>query len=80
MFVYEEEAARYRSLLPADRVIVFGKQKDVRAQAHNLFYLLREADKLSAQEIYAPVPPLTGMGLALYNRMIRAAAHRIITL
>lgn len=80
VLVYEEERATFLEILPQDHVIVFGKKDDMRMQAHNLFYLLREADKLSADEIYAPAPPLTGMGMALYNRMIRAAAHRVITL
>ena len=28
--------------------------------------------------IFAPLPSTDGIGLALYNRMIRAAAHKIL--
>ncbi len=80
VLVYEEEETAYQAFLPPERVIVFGKTADMYAQAHNLFYILREADKLSADAIYAPTPPFDGVGMALYNRMIRAAAHRVITL
>ncbi len=77
--VYDEEAALY-DFLPPEAVIAFGEKSDERMQAHRLFFLLREADKLGVSELYAPLPPTSGLGLALYNRMIRAAAHRIISL
>ncbi len=79
VLAYEEDATLFSAFLPEERVIVFGKRADTRTQAHRLFYLLREADKLGADAIYAPLPDTDGMGMALYNRMIRAAAHRIIT-
>lgn len=54
-----------------------GSATDLIKQAHLLFHLLRDADLLGAEVIYAHLPPQTGIGLALYNRMIRAAAHTI---
>jgi hypothetical protein len=57
-----------------------GSFSDPKAQASRLFSVLREADKENYDSIYAPVPSQSGMGLALYNRMIRAAAHQIIPL
>ncbi len=59
-------------------VFSFGKKEDELYQAHNLFDLLRKIDNLGYDEIYAPLPRAEGIGLALYNRMIRAAAHQII--
>lgn len=56
----------------------FGKKNDEVAQARVLFDILRDADKREFDEIYAPLPSSDGIGLALYNRMIRAAAHHII--
>ena len=47
------------------------------AQAHRLFAALREADTTDAEIIYAHLPPQEGLGLALYNRLIRAAAHTV---
>ena len=57
--------------------ISIGKKDDLATQAKRLFTSLREADKLGAAKIYAHLPELSGLGLALYNRMIRAAAHTI---
>lgn len=57
--------------------VPIGKRDDLSAQAKRLFTSLREADKLGASKIYAHLPPLDGLGLALYNRMIRAAAHTV---
>ena len=57
--------------------IAIGKKDDLAAQAKRLFSALREADKLGSTKIYAHLPSLDGLGLALYNRMIRAAAHTI---
>ncbi len=54
-----------------------GGRNDLKAQAQSLFRCLREADLSEAEIIYAHLPVQTGMGLALYNRMIRAAAHTV---
>lgn len=64
------------SLLP-DRLLPVGGRDDLAAQAKELFDALRAADKTDAEIIYAHLPPMEGLGLALYNRMIRAAAHTI---
>ncbi len=54
-----------------------GSAENLAAHAHCLFARLREADRTSPDIIYAHLPPKEGLGLALYNRMIRAAAHTI---
>ena len=77
---YDEDEASFADALPNACVIPFGKRQDTQTQAHKLFYLLREADKLSVDMIYAPLPEPSGVGMALYNRMIRAAAHKIVKL
>lgn len=48
------------------------------AQAARLFSCLRELDEKGARTVYARCPRKSGMGLALYNRMVRAAAFRIL--
>lgn len=58
--------------------IVYGDPHDLTKQAHRLFSALREADALGCSVIYARKPPTDGLGLALYNRMIRAASHTVI--
>ena len=63
--------------LDASLSIAIGGRNDLNTQAKKLFTALREADKLGVSKIYAHLPLPTGLGLALYNRMIRAAAHTI---
>lgn len=47
-------------------------------QARNLFDLLRSFDsKPEIKRIYAPLPDRKGIGLALFNRMIKAAGYEI---
>ena len=70
---YNEE---YGYLTPSLSISI-GNRDDLSTQAKKLFTSLREADKLGATKIYAHLPKLDGLGLALYNRMIRAAAHTI---
>jgi L-threonylcarbamoyladenylate synthase len=48
--------------------------------AHNLFALLRRIDDLGFDRIYVKTPKKTGIGLAVYNRLIRAAGFNIIDL
>lgn len=63
-----------------EKALSIGGKTDYNAQAKRLFACLREADAVEAEKIYAPMPPKSGMGLALYNRLIRAAAHQVIKL
>ena len=48
---------------------------DERTQAKHLFAALRELDERGAKEVYARCPSREGVGLAVYNRLIRAAAY-----
>ncbi len=63
--------------LKDENLFPVGGKDDLATQAHGLFSLLREADKTNATVMYAHLPPRDGLGLALYNRMIRAAAHTV---
>lgn len=58
----------------------YGKESDGAAQARELFGCLRELDKQNAQTVFAHCPNLQGVGLAVYNRLLRAAAFDVITL
>lgn len=70
---YEEELPylQNQNLLP------IGGRDQLDAHCHVLFSRLREADTLGVRVIYAHLPPKQGLGLALYNRLIRAAAHTV---
>jgi L-threonylcarbamoyladenylate synthase len=71
---YDEEAELlYNSLL-----LPIGRRGDLKTHAKMLFARLRECDSLSPDVIYAHIPDKEGLGLALYNRMIRAAAHTVL--
>ena len=69
----------FDGIFPYSEQIISLGDKDNRCEAaHRLFAALREADELGAKQIYAPYPDRDGIGLALLNRMLRAAAFRII--
>ena len=76
LLIFDEE----KELFKSHKTICIGSKNDINSQAKRLFAALREADKTEAKKILAPLPEKSGVGLALYNRMIRAAAHNIINL
>lgn len=47
-------------------------------QAHSLFALLREADEENADTVFVEMPSIDGIGLAVYNRLLRAAGFEIV--
>lgn len=61
-------------------VLCYGAQLDSGAQARHLFDALRRFDELGAKTVYAHCPDRSGVGLAVYNRLIRAAGFTIIRL
>ena len=75
ILAYDEEIP----LLAGVKYIGVGARQDLESQAKRLFGALREADERSVDKIYAHLPVKDGIGLALYNRLIRAAAHTVIT-
>ena len=77
---YSDYLEAIRTALPSYDVYPFGNSGDEKEQARLLFSILRDADKKNYDVIYAPLPSENGIGLALYNRMIRAASHTIIKL
>ncbi len=77
---YDEDISLYEKTLEKTELYSFGARENISEQAKHLFAILREVDKKDFDVIYAPVPSKDGIGLALYNRMIRAAAHTIINL
>ena len=49
-------------------------------QAARFFAVLREFDNIGAKQVYARCPSVNGVGLAVYNRLLRSAGFEIITL
>lgn len=60
--------------------VSFGAENDEFLQAKLLFTALRAVDDLGVSTIYARMPAKDGMGLAIYNRLLRAAGFEVITL
>lgn len=58
--------------------ITYGKRNDPLSQAQTLFDALRQLDEQGACTVYASCPEQDGVGLAVYNRLLRAAAFRVI--
>ncbi|MDE6677904.1 MAG: L-threonylcarbamoyladenylate synthase, partial [Ruminococcus sp.] len=49
-------------------------------QAHQVFQKLRELDDINARKVYVRSPEPIGVGLAVYNRLIRSAGFEVIRL
>jgi L-threonylcarbamoyladenylate synthase len=71
---YREELDYLRN----ERLIDIGRKDDLAEQGRCLFAALRKTEEWYPDVIYAHLPPTEGLGLALYNRLIRAAAHTVL--
>lgn len=60
--------------------ISIGRAHDYNTQAHRLFTALRTADERGFKKVYAHCPGTSGVELAIYNRIIRAAGFEVIEL
>lgn len=60
------------------RALSFGSEKDALSQSNALFEALRRFDALPCKKIYAMYPDGEGVGLAVRNRLLRAASFQII--
>ena len=56
--------------------VTYGRADDPSSQANRLFDALRELDEKGAKTVYARDPGTSGVDLAVYNRLIRAAAFK----
>ena len=60
--------------------ISYGSKRNESTLAQNVFSVLRDVDTLGVKEVYIHAPSKDGVGLAVYNRLIRACAFNVITL
>ncbi len=72
---FEEEAESIK--IPK---LIYGRKDDKLSLAHSIFGVLREVDKFGADRVFIHAPEKEGVGLAVYNRLIRAAAFKVIKL
>ncbi len=67
---FDEEAAYFENV----QVFPYGKEEDMTTQAKRIFDVLRLLDEKGMTRAYIRCPEGTGIGLAVYNRLLRAAA------
>ncbi len=60
------------------RTLTYGRQDDSLSQANKIFDALRKVDELGIKKVYARYPDPDGVGLAVFNRLVRAAAFNIV--
>ena len=60
--------------------ISYGARHNLLEQSRNLFDKLRYLDEINAQTVYVHCPKKEGIGLALYNRLLRSAGFEVINL
>lgn len=58
--------------------VSYGRRDNALEQAHQMFDALRRLDELGMTTVYAACPAPRGVGLAVYNRLIRAAGFDIV--
>ncbi len=60
--------------------ISYGARHNLLEQSRNLFDKLRYLDEINAETVYVHCPKKEGIGLALYNRLLRSAGFEVINL
>jgi L-threonylcarbamoyladenylate synthase len=60
--------------------IIYGSRENTETQAQSIFAVLREIDEKGIKTAYVHAPSKDGIGLAVHNRLIRAAAFKVIKL
>lgn len=70
----------YRDWFTGAVVESFGAQADLETQAREVFDRLRAFDDTAVTKIWAQCPPDDGLGLAVANRIKKAAGFSVITL
>lgn len=70
----------YHDTFPVGTVFTFGSRENPLTQAQHVFDALRRFDETPVTEIYAQCPDDRGIGLAVANRLKKAAAFHVIHL
>lgn len=58
--------------------VTYGKRDEPISQARHIFDALRQIDKINAEKVFVRYSDCDGVGLAVFNRLIRAAGFNII--
>lgn len=57
--------------------IIYGSKQKEETLAQNIFKVLRQLDEQEFTTAYVHAPSKTGIGLAVYNRLIRSAGYKV---
>lgn len=60
--------------------VAYGSKENPETLAYGLFDVLRELDLKNIKKAYVHAPEKSGVGLAVYNRLIRACSYKVINL
>ncbi|MBO5021251.1 MAG: threonylcarbamoyl-AMP synthase [Clostridia bacterium] len=60
--------------------LVYGKGDNELSLAHEVFSVLRQVDAFGVNRVFIHAPSKQGVGLAVYNRLIRATGFKVIHL
>lgn len=63
----------------ADLVLSLGSRNDLKTVARSIYSALRQCDERNMEYIYAESFPVTGLGEAIMNRLLKAANGQVIT-
>ncbi len=85
-YVHDHASGKYGVMLAeedgekagAGHALLIGPKADLKEQARRFFNLLRQADEMGLETVFAQLPKAKGYSLALYNRIVRAAGCQII--
>ena len=77
VIVSRETAERLENLVPPEHIAVFGGAGDLSEMAANLYECLRYFDDKAADALFAETAEEKGLGVAVMNRLKKAAGGRI---
>ncbi len=60
--------------------VTYGGRNHPAEQAHRVFDALRRIDEINAKVVYCACPEPDGIGLAVYNRLLRSAGFEVVEL
>lgn len=68
----------HKNYYDADYIFACGKREDLETVAATLYEGLRSFNYKDVDVIYSEMFPDSGVGQAIMNRLMKAAAHRVI--
>ena len=77
VIVSKEAAEKLANLVPPEHIAVYGNAGDLSALAANLYECLRSFDEKDADALFCETVEETGLGVAIMNRLKKAAGGRI---